>query len=709
MSKKIRQALSWTMHCRWGIALFLLVLLVSLKINGSSVGMWYRYVPDEATAGMAEQAVLLGKDRPIRSDEWCVFTPMALSQYYNDFGRTGGILRAAETDMSMVYAQSIRDWSMVYRPFQLGYLFLGPERGLSFYWCGKLILLFMVSFEFGMLITEKRPLLSLALACMTALAPVTQWWFSTNAFPDMLVYGQGLVLCLAGYMETGSPVRRGLFAAGMSWLAGAYLLVLYPAWQIAFFYVFLFAGIWVLVSRRITFVFHWKTDVPILLAVLLVLGLNTGLILYRSRDTISAVMSTVYPGQRAVTGGGGWTVFFNYAANPLFPFRDANVPGNVCEMAAFYDLFPAGLAAGAYAVYRREKNDSLLLCLAAVLVLLGTFVTAGFPRVLASVTLLSKSPVGRCAVALSYTNMLVLFRACALLFCKKTSRKDAGIEAEAGTSELSGGSPAAAAGAGDAPDPVRIKPGPAERGRRPAGILRGRAGRPAALCAAVLLAAGVILVSGRFIYSSCFSGGKGLLGAALCAVVLACAMVSIALGERAMCAVLCAACLLTGAAVNPVRRGLPDLMSHTLGRAIERIAREDDGKWIAVDDIFVTGNFPVMYGAPTLNSTNTYPNRELWDRLDPEGSLEEVWNRYAHIVVELTDSGEISAENPTPDTIRLAIPADMLPRIGVKYVVSDQNLTIYDNGRLRFKTVFADDRVKHRIYQVCPPAAGADN
>ena len=33
---------------------------------------------------------------------------------------------------------------------------------------------------------------------LVTLAPVVQWWFSVNAFPDMLVYGQGIVLCAEG-------------------------------------------------------------------------------------------------------------------------------------------------------------------------------------------------------------------------------------------------------------------------------------------------------------------------------------------------------------------------------------------------------------------------------------------------------------------------------------------------------------------------------
>lgn len=200
---------------------------MAFELHGSSVGLWSVFVPDTL---YTEQGLIAGQDRPIRSDEWAVFTPMALSQYYNDFGLTSDILRATETDVYMVYGQPARDWSIIFRPFQAGYLFLSPARGLSFYWAGKLIALLLVSFEFGLLITGRNKGISLAYAFLTALAPVVQWWFSVNAFPDMLVYGQGIVLCVYHYMRSSSYARRAACALGFVWLGGAYHWVMgsYP-------------------------------------------------------------------------------------------------------------------------------------------------------------------------------------------------------------------------------------------------------------------------------------------------------------------------------------------------------------------------------------------------------------------------------------------------------------------------------------------------
>ena len=42
-------------------------------------------------------------------------------------------------------------------------------------------------------------------------------------------------------------------------------------------------------------------------------------------------------------------------------------------------------------------------------------------------------------------------------------------------------------------------------------------------------------------------------------------------------------------------------------------------------------NAPIMVGAPTINSTNTYPDLERWRILDKSGKYEKNYNRYAHI------------------------------------------------------------------------------
>lgn len=634
-----------TISYRWAIGAVILFLCVLFQLNGSSIGMWNGFVSD----GTVAEPVIAGTDRPIRSDEWSVFTPMALSQHYNGFGLESDILRGTDTDVYMIYGQSVKDWSVIFRPFQLGYLFLSPAGGLSFYWCAKLIALLLVSFDFGMLLTGRRRCLSLAYAFMIAFAPIVQWWFSTNAFPDMLVYGQGLVLCLAGYLGTDRYTLRCIYAAGMAWLSCCYLLVIYPAWQVPFFYVFLFLGIALIAMKAPGMAFKASKDIPILLVPAILAALSMNFVIVRSWDAISLVMHSVYPGARMETGGIGPSVLFRYAANPAFPYTDANVPENVCEMAAFYDMFPLGLLAAAPLI--RKKKDGLLISIIAAAALLGIYVVIGFPPFLSKLTLLSNSQAERSAVALSYCNLLLLFRSISVW-------QD--MECDA------------------APDERRHK-----------GVI--------CICIAACSAAVSSVLANELLYSEYFTFRVGI----ICAAVLLVCAVCIMSGSKAGYILLCAACIFMGATVNPIRTGLEDIRTEPLGKAIEQTAADDrTSKWIVVSDIWVMGNYPIMFGAKTINCTNTYMNTELWDKLDPEKKYEDIYNRYAHMLVEISDGPAMEVTLLYPDQIRLRIGADRLPELGVGYVISDKDLSRIAGAGVTFEPVFTQDSGRYTIFHV---------
>lgn len=625
---------------RWLAAALALALAVAFELHGSSVGLWSVFVPDTL---YTEQGLIAGQDRPIRSDEWAVFTPMALSQYYNDFGLTSDILRATETDVYMVYGQPVRDWSIIFRPFQAGYLFLSPARGLSFYWAGKLIALLLVSFEFGLLITGRNKGISLAYAFLTALAPVVQWWFSVNAFPDMLVYGQGIVLCVYHYMRSPSYARRAACALGFVWLGGAYLLVLYPAWQIPFFYVFAAVGVWTILENRRGFSFRWKKDVPILAAAALLLAASMAVIVARSWDAISAVMNSVYPGTRRERGGMGVSPLLRYVANLFFPFTDQNVPDNVCEQAAFCDLFPLGLLLSGFALYQGKRRDVLTVALLCACAFLGLYVAVGFPGFLADITLLNQAKAGRAAVALSYANLLLVIRA--------TSR----LQTE------------------------RIRP------RWTRGLAFALLAAGGAVCASYLILYREYLTP--WMALACFAAVFALYAAAI-------------YGGKCLCVLAVAFSLLAGATVNPLRTGLAVLEDSRLGREIAEIAARDDAAWLAVSDHWVMGNYPIMYGAKTVNSTNTYMNGALWEKLDPEGEYTQVYNRYVHPVFSLSNTESTRAELLQDELMLVRLNTGDLQKMGVKYILSEKDISQYNGANAVFERIYDAPGVQYGIYRV---------
>lgn len=91
-----------------------------------------------------------------------------------------------------------------------------------------------------------------------------------------------------------------------------------------------------------------------------------------------------------------------------------------------------------------------------------------------------------------------------------------------------------------------------------------------------------------------------------------------------------------GMFVNSLDRGLDIIYNLEIIKKNSAINESENGLWI-VDSIFPLNNIPLMAGAPTINTTNVYPNLERWHLLDPDKSEEEIYNRYAHISVSIVD------------------------------------------------------------------------
>ncbi|HEM5155466.1 TPA: hypothetical protein U1276_002289, partial [Streptococcus suis] len=112
---------------------------------------------------------------------------------------------------------------------------------------------------------------------------------------------------------------------------------------------------------------------------------------------------------------------------------------------------------------------------------------------------------------------------------------------------------------------------------------------------------------------------------------------------------------------------------------------DKESKWI-VDSIgYPLTNIPLVAGAPTLNSTNAYPNLELWKSLDPHSLYTEIYNRYAHVIVEITNAEEVVFELLQPDVFKVFIPISKLEEMDVKYIISIRDLSTFNTESIQFE------------------------
>ena len=68
--------------------------------------------------------------------------------------------------------------------------------------------------------------------------------------------------------------------------------------------------------------------------------------------------------------------------------------------------------------------------------------------------------------------------------------------------------------------------------------------------------------------------------------------------------------------------------------------------------------------------------------------------------INLTLEREIKIEQPFGDQILLTIPPEMLSQLGVTYLLSSQDLEMYQTDRIRFERIFSKEGVDYSIYRV---------
>ena len=682
---------------RWWIGLSAIALCTVLRLHGSSIGYFVTNF-----LGGEDKALLWGIPRGIRSDEFVAFTPMALSQAQSGFKWMSQLWGYTPHDMFIIYGQPVLNPVTLYRPFSVGYILLGKEMGLAFYWSSRTVILFLVSFEFGRLLTKDRRKLALAYALLAGFAPVVQWWFSINELVEMLIFLQASVLLFRYFLLSRSLLVKAACTAALTICAGGFMLAFYPAWMIPLFYVLVACMVSMLIENRKEISLQHSiphgavrvraaggeekdgrknggaagreekddrissgtaetvrntvrrnilTDVLFLSAAVAVLAVSLLHILHNSWGTIQAIMNTSYPGQRNYTGGDadqlmllfrGWTSWlWSFAEN-----------GNPCEASDFLNFFPIGMILSAVAVFKEKKKDTWLIALNIASLTLILFILLPLPEAVGKVTMLSMTSAGRMTVIIGFAQLLVLIRALAVVDYHERLYRLV-IPCCALFCVLSFYS--------SSPDVMTS-------------VLKW---------VTILIGTGMVFLLGKY------QTGKEAWQDAFLVSVLVISMIG-------------------GGLVNPVSQGLGSLYDNNIVKAMEKINEEESGLWVSNGSgSWILANLPPAAGARSLNALATYPDKSFWTELGLE-SGEEVWNRYAHLTVCITTdpeseaagwnpdgsnspfspgqagvgltcaAGQASAVVTSPDSITLFITVPKLKELGVNYILSNSDLSQFD-------------------------------
>jgi hypothetical protein len=630
---------------RFLIGIGIVSFAVIFNLNGSSIATWKDIVSDNTLS------TAVGKYRYVRTDEWNVWTPMMLSQQYgkHPWSWYNSIIRGESTDVFMLYALPVKSPAIIFRPFLIGFLIFGAERGLAFFWSARAVCTFLSVFELLRIVTKDKRGLSASGAAFILFSQIVQWWFAINSLCEMLIFGSLFLIAFTNFLSFTKIRGKIGCATIMSWSAGAYIMTMYPSWMVPLAYVFLAILIWIIIEFRPSKID--KRDLMILVSAAVVTIGCIGFILYHSLDTIKAVMNTAYPGQRVEHGN---FQMFRYALYPggiWGAYKDTGMPTNVCEMATIYDLFPVGSLLGIIALVKsiqRKRTDWLLVISFILVIFLDIYCVHGIQsNLIVKLSLLSFSQANRAMLGVWMFHFLILFRS---------------------MSDL-----------------------------RDYGVRKGKINvfsLPNILQISILLVIAILVTYFSSVGYQGYLHGKKLV---VSFVILVIAFIFVWFYDRIQKKnivemYLAAIIIISGIGVNPIQIGLGGLYKTNLAEEVQNItARDSDAEWVVTfKDSTIMDNYPIMFGAKTINSVNIYPAIDRWRKLDPEKKFDGIYNRYAFIKIKIGDfSGDrFTAEQTDNITVRLT--NKELLDLGAKYILTDVKMEKYNDDYASYQLLFRD-------------------
>ena len=637
----LKQGFELIYKYRFVLSFLLLIMLVSFKISGSSMGCWKLFLGD------GESGIRLGEPRVWRSDEWGTLTPLCFRQQYNTLGaynRYSQTLGSILTDNMLVYGQPSWDILTLFRPFYWGYLFFGSERGLSWFWCSRLIVLFLSWFELGMLITDGQKKLSVMLSVCVSFAPFLQWWFAINGLVEMLIYGACFVLGSNYLVSRVFNPRKIAVAVGMAVCAVGYVLTFYPTWMVPVAWGFVPLFLWVVIWKFNRKVLR-RVDVVPWLLIFVITAAGLTVLAVTSWDVIKAELNSVYPGNAPSSSGGTglwWMMKYPISLVSRFSMNEL-----IVENSSIICFAPAGFILALWVIIKEKKKDPLLILLLGMNLFLAWYYCVGIPKWLAKILLLSFVNSNRGPQVLGFLRLTLFVRAVALK--EKAPKRWLAVLAAVISSAV----------------PMRLALGFTKY--EPGGL--------------------------RYEYFD--TAEKIVVVWAILAVVFY--LLYRARKSKYTMAVLgvCTVVLASSIWINPVAKGVPEITKSETMQQIRDLVKEDpQAIWLVVDMAYPATNIPAMAGADCLNTTQTYPQKTRWEMLDQEGECEDIYNRYCHIRASL--GSKTMLELVSTDYVEVTLSPEDLKKLNIRYIVSTNDFD--EKIAARTTNIFTDSGIEFQKY-----------
>ena len=156
---------------------------------------------------------------------------------------------------------------------------------------------------------------------------------------------------------------------------------------------------------------------------------------------------------------------------------------------------------------------------------------------------------------------------------------------------------------------------------------------------------------------------------------------------------------LSGALVNPIDYGTDQIYESPFINEVEKYVENDP------DALWITQGLPIDYiipvGAKTVNSVNTYPDLDKWEKIDDNNQYSDIYNRYAHITFDIQKEKDTSFELMQSDSFIVHINVNDLEKLNISYIATNQNLDEFTNDNISFNEVY--ELNGYKIYEISYP------
>ncbi|RRD66339.1 hypothetical protein EII19_10715 [Comamonadaceae bacterium OH2310_COT-174] len=401
---------------RFGLALLAsLALLVGAGWTGSSLPLLLEQANRTAPLVAHDAQLLYGQAQAVRSDEWLVVTPLAISQAHATprWPSINPLHGWPGQNMNVVGMTGvpIANWAALARPASWGFFLLPLRQALAWAWWLPFFLCFATLWW---LLRRTFALPWRQAALLAASVSASGYAVSWSGWPAYAIgLAAAVTLAAQQLLRSHNSVQAGLAAIALGWAGAALVLLLYPAWQVPLGYLMGMLGLaWAWQQRRQLPMLQAPQWRGLALAAALAALTATALLLAwlgEGRPAIEALRQTIYPGARSTDLGGyvdPWHLL--KGMTNLVTLHTSSLWSIPSDSGGYIYVLPPLALATALRCWALRRVDAIALALWLFIAWLLAYMFIGLPGWLSKASLWSLAPAFRTDIALGLAQALVL-------------------------------------------------------------------------------------------------------------------------------------------------------------------------------------------------------------------------------------------------------------------------------------------------------------